>query len=433
MDTDDTLVLDRALSWLDGALPYVDPGKGEHRPGFDAGFPEGRLLELLLLARDLTDFLPGHYDDWADRVRSLAITAWHTEGRERRMLSRGELLPFYALYLALIDSDADPRARTRIAELVGLGFGVADGAHSRAASFEAAHHFDALGVAHRLSSGSQDFPVPVQRRDPVNEGKQVAYELTHALLYASRFGRILPSIPEPTATHDLVLIHLARWSREHDWDLTAELVHCLDLMGSPPSALSDWAWNSVVQAQRPEGVVPGPYVAADASREDHLAGSLHTTLVTAISAIHRSTSHAPRTGGGSFPNLSDRRQVMEYATAVDRVGVGAPDRDTCFAMAMAAFAENPATGLMMSRVGKEQFAELFDPHGFVRRHLALRRHADGAFGPFSGQLAAAGFSTKDSTRLRRELTDLANALSKDDESGSRWTAGSGYRREAVRR
>lgn len=388
------------------------PTDAERQSGFEASFPEGRLLELLLLARDLSDFLPGRYEDWTRRVRRAAVTAWHSEGREQRMLGRGELLPFYALFLALIGPEEDRRAKQKIAELVALGVGVADGSQSQTATFEAAHHFNALGVPHHLPHAREGFPVSVLTQDPVFDRKEVAYELTHALFYTTRFGRNRATLPHHSATVDLLLIHLSRWSRAQDFDLTSELLLCLNLVQASPSALRDWAWSTVIQAQTEDGMVPGPNVSDGATREEHLAGSLHTTLVAALAAIRSASADERRPRFSDVPDLGDRAAVMRYATAEGNSKSSA-DRDSFFGLALSSFSENPAAGLTLSRRGFKRFGNEFDPNGVVRRHIKLHRHTDGSFGPFPNKLAAAGFSLSERDRIRQDLSALADALASE--------------------
>lgn len=291
--------------WLETHLEWFDPRVWNEllpaRP-----FAAGPLLELLLLC---------------DQVPGLAVTgpALDLAGRLtaapefRAGLYRGDAhFTYHVWLLVLMDRLGAPRPELLSAAQALLGSGVRP-ALDGVAALELKYVTDLGGLAnpclppaHRLYRRWRDG----QHLDPFRLTGNECYALTHAVFYATAFGRApLPPDPRLARTTRLLLAaHLA----DDDLDLGAELFHAALLSGGPDGLGP--ARHRLSTAARPDGAVAGPL--HDPALLARLTGRkadayvfgtcYHTTIVTelALAAPGAPAARGPADGAPA-PDLPE--------------------------------------------------------------------------------------------------------------------------------
>jgi uncharacterized protein DUF6895 len=271
----------RAIGWLEENIAWFDPAVwNEMLPA--RAFAGGPLLELLVLCdnvpcRGLTEAAL----DLADRLTA--------SPEFRAGLYRGDVLFTYHLWLlVLMDRLGASRPHLLAAAQSLLDAGVrptADGV----AALELRHVVDLGGLASpHLPSAARLYRRwrAGQHLDPFRLTGNECYALTHAVFYATSFGRapLPPDAELVRATRLLLAAHL----ETGDLDLGAELCHTALLVDGPDGLAA--AHHRIATAARPDGAVPGPLHnpatlarASGRKAEAYLFGTCyHTTVVTAL-------------------------------------------------------------------------------------------------------------------------------------------------------
>jgi hypothetical protein len=124
--------------------------------------------------------------------------------------------------------------------------------------------------------------------------EQDVYALTHAIFYTSDFGlKSIIKLPKlrllniKSSIEELLAIYL----RKKNWDLVAELLLCCYCLRSFPSPIYNIAWKMLLNAQRKDGSIPGPYFHNEQKKDIknfdryYFEENYHTTLVTALACF----------------------------------------------------------------------------------------------------------------------------------------------------
>jgi hypothetical protein len=270
-----------ALGWLEENLEWFDPAVWNEllpaRP-----FPAGPLLELLLLCEHIPDTrFAGLALDLADRL---------TATQEFRAgLYRGDALFTYHVWLLVLMDRLGPARPHLLAAAQSLLDAGVRPALDGVGALELRYVADLGGLmsphlppAPRLYRRWREG----QHLDPFRLSGNECYALTHAVFYATSFGRT-PLAPDPELTRT-TLVLLAAHLANDDLDLGAELFHTA-LVTSGPEGLGP-ARHRLATAARRGGAVPGPLhdpalVARSTGRKAaaYVFGTCyHTTIVTTL-------------------------------------------------------------------------------------------------------------------------------------------------------
>ncbi len=97
--------------------------------------------------------------------------------------------------------------------------------------------------------------------NPVYISDEVAYEITHIILFLSDMGsRPVKELTEPERSHASEVIDelLGLYTCAENWDLTSELMLCRQALQSPVTPLASFAQSALYHAQLQSGALPGP-------------------------------------------------------------------------------------------------------------------------------------------------------------------------------
>jgi hypothetical protein len=295
------LVLSGA-QWLHTHHRHLDPAD-PLVPTERSAFPEGPLLETVVLCRALRDSALGaRMSSFTDDVLDLAERVTHRPETRQRLATHRQLLPYVAHLLALVElGDRMPGfrlpSRPRPATVEDLLRGrPTDWLVELRYALDLTETDWALPPMTDLLSRAGLWSSP----DVPEVDDAAVYRLTHLVFYASDFGR--RDLSGATEDRQRLLWRRLRCLERHyraraDWDLTAELMLCARAaQGRPddgprrPSA----AWSHLLQAALPDGAIPGPHYSAgvahrmpDAARRSvySFRTNYHTTVVAALAAL----------------------------------------------------------------------------------------------------------------------------------------------------
>lgn len=160
------------------------------------------------------------------------------------------------------------------------------------------HMLDSGGFRHNLQSYDDIYQATLLAKTPplVYFTDSDVYDITHTLFYVTDFGSqpasVLPKEQIPTVQWMIGAL-LGVYLRRRNWDIVGELLlNCLCLRWYPPIVF-DVAWDSLLQAQLPDGSTPGPLFSQEErqkldeaeQRAYDFKHNYHTTLVCAITCF----------------------------------------------------------------------------------------------------------------------------------------------------
>jgi hypothetical protein len=120
------------------------------------------------------------------------------------------------------------------------------------------------------------------------------YELTHVLMFASRYGTVAPSTLLPgdvlTDIQGLLADLLICLAQAEHWDLLGEVLVCWDALQFGPTSIYSLAWRSFLASQNEDGSFPASRAMLqrhareknEALRPDPVPLNYHTSLVGVI-------------------------------------------------------------------------------------------------------------------------------------------------------
>lgn len=301
-----------AIGWLDANLGWFDPQCWErHLPR--RPFPGGALLELLVLCRALAE--PGGGGPPAPFVARAVALAERIVARpdfDERLRAEPGLFTFHAWLSFLVErlgGSAGAAPATIDALLYAGRVGIVSPAGAPVRALELRHALE-LGGREGAFLGRADVLLArwwdSHTRNALVVADADAYALTHAVFYATDFGR-RPLPLDGSACAQLGTLAgtlLAAALARGDADLGGELAHVVRIAGAPADAALDGTWARLARAQQADRAIPGPLFAPATAarltgeREDayRFGTAYHTTIVTALAALDldrtRTRTHA---------------------------------------------------------------------------------------------------------------------------------------------
>lgn len=334
--------IDGALSWLLAHMDLFAPAAWTGRGGFEESFPEGRTLELLLVARAATE--QGVQHPALAAAADHAVALWNDPARWARMDAHTADLRYHLIYLGLLGSlrevsDTDIRRSRDAARYLYApeGADATDMAELRLARECAGLAGPApTGLGSSLNSAEDRPPL---KPHPYDYTKPDAYNLTHWVFFASRFGakplEIQTHRERASLVETLDYLLWVAW-RTSDWDLTSELILSLAMVNSNVAGGGGFApdaWDAIERAQQPDGSIlgPGHDRSRDVSREAIFSTCAHTTIVAVLCALRawdgpHGTSPAGEDGSTPPCPCHASGDPARHATSPD---LGCPGPDHC--------------------------------------------------------------------------------------------------------
>lgn len=281
------------MEWLERNLLFFQP----LTEGVTEEAQEQALAELAMLAMYLRQTPSFHLDERVQGfLRFVAEVYNQPPFCERLFRVRSAFLPqvFLAVILRVTGTRIDDYQWRAIQEMID-----SDNIHLAAQPIhrllELRYIFDLGGLGHKIPSYSSLCKKSGLKR-PANLvylTDMDAYLITHALFHCSNFSFNSPQgISKSEVLNVRVVLDslLAMYVYRRNWDLVGELLlsrHCLGDMGPTFSGL---AWRALLDAQWPDGAVPGQYFNAQelerlkgaAKRKYLFETCYHTTLVAAL-------------------------------------------------------------------------------------------------------------------------------------------------------
>jgi len=292
---------DRAIGWLEAQLAWFDPDCWEkYLPR--RLFPAGPILELLLVCRELRDQRLDSHAAFVGRVLELAQRVVTRSDVVEGLHRTPQLFTYHAWLIVLLERLCGSAGGLRSvveAQLAAGRTGISSPAGAAVRALELRHVLDLGDMASDLPSTSELFGRwwSEHTHNPLAVADGDAYALTHAVFYATDFGRT----PLPLATRDrrelgeLALVLMGAALARCDADLGAELLHIARIAGSAREPGGAAGWTRLARMQRADGAVPGPLWERETERR--LSGeraaayvfgtAYHTTIVTTLAALDR--------------------------------------------------------------------------------------------------------------------------------------------------
>ncbi|QXJ22478.1 hypothetical protein AGRA3207_003481 [Actinomadura graeca] len=286
---------ERALLWCTQRLPFFDPRR-RRPPAAPDAFPEGPLLELVILGRLAAErggFGPVTRLE-TDRALDLAAEVFAGPACQERFARVHALFPHYAALAILLERTGRtpvPHLNSYLRDRVAAAGGSTHAlARTAAGLLELRYYLDLGRVEHLLPPVGDLIgrSLLAERLSLCHLSDLDAYAITHVIFAVTDMGaRPYPRGETVGNARALVRLLLAEYVAWRNWDLTAELLLCWRALGLPPDGLTDVAWRCLQGAQHPDGLVPGPH---HDPRDGGAPGQVfatcyHTTLVTAMAAI----------------------------------------------------------------------------------------------------------------------------------------------------
>ncbi|MFC7987235.1 DUF6895 family protein [Streptomyces sp. NPDC057336] len=339
-------VLAGALRWIDGNLEWFRPRRWEeHLP--PRPFRPGPLLELLGLLRvlDREGVLPRNAA-LPRRALDLAAETAADPGFEGSLRRGDAYFPYHLNLVTLLEhlGRPQPALRARCEALLAAGAG----GHHRPYKpvlnrLELRYFLDRGGVTAPPSLPTVEAllrqSVAALDPDVLQLTESETYALTHAVFYATDFGRHRLDLGTRRRTRlretvrVLLGVHLARGSL----DLLAELLLCTRALAEGPktSPAERAGWHLLARAARPDGAVPSPVHRPEAlatltgdKAAAYLFGTCyHTTTAAALAAAtlrHRPPDTLRPATGTPPPPRADPAAIRAWARRVTAQAGTAP-------------------------------------------------------------------------------------------------------------
>jgi hypothetical protein len=224
---------------------------------------------------------------------------WRRPVYQERVVRNQESLRLYAMiYINLLLCDAVDRSFCEIIQRV-LDQGYATSVENVPfRAIDIRHMLDSVGFKHNLPSYDFLYQQTLLAKVPpiLYLADLDVYTITHTLFYLSDFGfHSISAIPDeqiPTICWMAGSL-LGLYLRQKNWDLVSELLLCCRCLRWPPPVVFDAAWKSLLDAQLPDGSIPGPHFSEEEMKKlDGLERSkycfeknYHTTLVSALTCF----------------------------------------------------------------------------------------------------------------------------------------------------
>jgi hypothetical protein len=289
-------LIDGALSWFSQNLEQFNPFKG----GDEADdFFCKPLLELSLACMLYIKRAGPHRDERIARFVSFIHDIWRRPDYGERLIRNQEMLLVYGMtWIALrrcgvTDTSGDDLVQRVLDQRYALSV---EQLPFRTLDF--CYMLECGGYRHDLPSYATIYRQTLLAKSPpvLYLTDTDAYAVTHVIFYLSGFGmRSLDDVlnGQMQDVRWIVEALLAIYLRLRHWDLVAELLICCECLQWRPPLLYECAWRALTGAQRPEGVVPGPYFSEQKMREleeterqgYYVKQNYHTTIVSALAVF----------------------------------------------------------------------------------------------------------------------------------------------------
>lgn len=287
-------VLEGTLAWLTDHVSFFDPFKD----GPLRGLCEIPLAELAILTLSSLRCPPRESRPELDMFLEMLEVSYHRPEFRERPFREPECLVSHLMVGAALVHGGRLKERDYLAgaRLLLSHSTVTAPSLAPHRMLELRHVLDLAGVDHDLPSYQTLYGATsaARRLNPVFMSKAEVYLLTHVIFYTSDVAQLeARGVEGPerrrlaSLSEQLLGMHIV----SRNWDLTAELIIVVHALRES-CAFMDVAWKALIQAQRPDGSVPGLRATTTASSTDwagevtdEASAVYHTTLVCAIAAL----------------------------------------------------------------------------------------------------------------------------------------------------
>jgi hypothetical protein len=291
-------LVDGVFTWFEQNLEWFDPFKDSSNPHiFSTSKP---LLELACICMYYERCVLTNRDPRVRKFISFIHDVWQHPQYRERLVRSPEMIRLYGMTcIALRCCGAgDSSDYELIQRVIDQGYvGSIEDVPFRVLDFR--NMLDCGGFRHNLPSYATLYKQTLLASTPpvMYLTDNDAYSITHTLFYLSDFGsRPLGTIlkEELPQIRWMVGMLMGIYLRLKNWDLVAEFLICCRCLHWSPPCIFDAAWEALLDAQLPDGSVPGPLFSKrklseiddESKRKDYCLGqNYHTTLVSALAGF----------------------------------------------------------------------------------------------------------------------------------------------------
>ena len=283
-------LVDGAFNWFVHNLELFDPFKLSIEPDIFYSKP---LLELACTCMFYERCIQTDRDPRVRQFISFIHDVWQRPEYRERLVRNPEMLRMYGMTcIALVHCGAGEHSYHEIFQRVldqGYATAVEEVPYR---CLDLRNMLDCGGFRHNLPSYISLYQKTLLAATPplLYLTTEDVYSITHTLFYLSDFGACsVDAILEeqlPTVRWMIGAL-LGIFLRLRNWDLVAELLICCRCLRWSPPSVFEAAWEGLLDAQFPDGSVPGPTFSKDKmqqlseseQRTYYVKQNYHTTLV----------------------------------------------------------------------------------------------------------------------------------------------------------
>ena len=288
-----------AFDWLDHNLELFNPLNNAQASPASNLYQAKALGELGLLCMLYYRHAQGQHDPRIERFLRLIHTVWQQAGYKERIIRKPEHFQIYAMIYVVLQQChmLDDTERELIQRVIDQGYATAIET-TPMRLLDRRHLLDCGSFHHTLPSYKEIYAGTLLAKTPppVYLTDVDVYAITHTLFYLTDFGsRPMTMFDEEhlARVRWLVEVLLGIYVRRMHWDLVGELLFNCYCMHWYPDVTFDTSWEILIQAQLPDGSVPGPRFSTehlsqlqDTEKSEYcFEHNYHTTIVTAITAF----------------------------------------------------------------------------------------------------------------------------------------------------
>jgi hypothetical protein len=292
-------LVDGAFDWFVYNLEMFNPFSNETNGTGPDLYRSKAMLELAIMCMYYHQCVEESRDPRVEYFISFVHDIWQRPEYQERVVRNPDKFRLYVMtYIALLRCSSVDRSYCEIIQrILDQGYVIAiENIPFRV--LETRLMLDSCGFRHNLPPYEYLYQETLLAKAPplLYLADDDVYAITHTLFYLTDFGlhpiTVLPVEHLPTVRW-MISTLLGIYLCQRNWDLVGELLLNCRCLGWAPPLVFDVAWDSLLNAQLPDGSVPGPKYSKE--KQQQLNGleqrnycfrsNYHTTLVAALACF----------------------------------------------------------------------------------------------------------------------------------------------------